>query len=197
MRALLILPLLFFFLDVFGQASSLGFKAGGNLSWLGSELDPALEMGIGFHGGVYFPVLLRPQLELQPEVLLARQGGGLGLSQNSTNYKLDYLSLPVQAKWFFTNEWNAGVGIQASFLLNGQRQFNDEEFQDVLDELKRHDFSLLFSAAFDSRQGLDAGLRFALGMTSLFRDDRTVFPKNRLVQVYLGYRLRQMRGRRR
>lgn len=167
------------------------------MAYMSSEVSDRYEFHFGGHAGIYFPIWVRPQLELQPELLFSMQGGGFKFPNTTTTYRMNYLLVPLSAKWFFGEYINIQAGPQLGFLLNANKSFNGTDVGNVRDDLKPYDFSALFGLGFDGRTGLDLSLRYVLGLTALLREDHVTFPKNRVVQISMGYRFRQIRGRRR
>lgn len=196
MRIFQLFIVLFFSTTVLSQNSGLGVKLGGNFSYLASEAVAQNEFLFGVHGGVYFPILVRTRLEVQPEILFSMQGGGYQFSNSITEERLNYLSIPIAAKIYFSNWFNIQVGPQFSYLLNARSEYNDTEAIDVSDDYFSHDISFLLGLGYDDHRGLDITLRYLLGMTTLLREDDIIYPRNRVVQLSLGYRLAQFSNRR-
>jgi len=197
MRAILTVPLLFTLIFCKAQNSGIGVKTGVNYAYLASELANKTEPIFGLNAGIYIPILIREQLEIQPELLYSSIGGTLKLGTTNVDHRLKYLSLPLLAKRYFGGLFNVQLGPQIQWLLNAEKSYNDETLLDARSEFRSNDISIVAGAGYDSRSGLDLSLRYIHGMTTLLKDDRFIYPKNRVLQFSVGYRFQQLRSKRR
>lgn len=195
MRALYPIIALFISTSVFSQGSGFGLKLGGNFSYLASETFEQNEFLYGAHGGIYFPILVRNRFEVQPEILFSMQGGGNKTSNSTTTERLNYIAVPIAAKIYFSNWFNIQAGPQFSYLVNARSQYNDTETIDNSEDFFTHDFSFLLGIGYDNHHGLDLTLRYVVGMTALLREDKIIYPRNRVLQLSIGYRLAQFNRR--
>ena len=67
------------------------------------------------------------------------------------------------------------------------------ENSDVSDRYKSMDFGLHIGLGMDLRSGVDMGLRYYSGMIPVLLNDDALFPKNRTLQLSIGYRLMHFR----
>ena len=195
MRALYPFIALFISTSVHSQGSGFGLKLGSNYSYLPSQAVPQNKFLFGLHGGAYFPILVRNRLEIQPEILFSMQGGGHITSNGTSTSRLNYLAVPLAAKVYFNNWFNIQAGPQFSYLLNARSQFNNTESIDASKEFFTHDVSFLLGIGYDDHRGLDLTLRYLMGMTTLLREDNIIYPRNRVIQLSIGYRLAQFSRR--
>lgn len=195
MRVLYPFIALFISSSVYSQGSGFGLKLGANYSYLPSQAIAHNKFLFGLHGGAYFPILVRTRLEVQPEILFSMQGGGHELSSGTATSRLNYVAVPITAKIYFSNWFNIQAGPQFSYLINARSQYNDKEAIDTSTEYFTHDVSFLLGIGYDDHRGLDLTLRYSMGMTTLLREDDIIYPRNRVLQLSIGYRLAQFRRR--
>ncbi len=96
MRKLLYAALLLLAVQTLNAQDRLGFKAGGNLSLVNSDLDKTLDYdnpGVGWSAGLYYKIPVSKNWSVQPEILYSTQ------QSQETYYfsklKLNYVQVPV------------------------------------------------------------------------------------------------------
>ena len=96
MRKLLYAALLLLAVQPLNAQDRLGFKAGGNLSLVNSDLDKTLDYdnpGVGWSAGLYYKIPVSKNWSVQPEILYSTQ------QSQETYYfsklKLNYVQIPV------------------------------------------------------------------------------------------------------
>ena len=108
------------------QKVNFGIKGGLNISSLkgnktGDFFDPTQQITsnpdsrIGFHIGAVAEIKFNNKLSVQPEVLYTTNGAEV---QDYSVIKLDYLSLPIMAKYYLVEGFSIEAGPQFSFLVN-------------------------------------------------------------------------------
>jgi len=125
-KLFLIFGLLFSAQLLTAQEIKFGIKGGGNFATLEGE-DFSSDNLISYHAGVLVEFNLLENFSIQPELLYSSQGTKI----DSEDLKLDYVSMPVLAKFYLTSKkLSLEVGPQFSFLLseNVQDQFETESF---------------------------------------------------------------------
>src|SRR6476660_7768180 len=111
MKKIMFLPLVLGVMVANAQLK-LGLKGGVNISTF-KGLDNA-ESLTAYHAGG----LLRWQfthLALQPELLYSAQGATINKNGIATDYKLDYITIPVMLQWQFGGSLYIEGGFQAAF----------------------------------------------------------------------------------
>lgn len=170
----IILPIVAFLVFGFanGQSTRFGVKAGLNVSnFTGYQED--IKSLIGFHVGGFAEIKVAQKFAIQPEFLFSTQGTTVeGYDGNSnTNIKLNYLNIPVLAKYFITNAFNVEAGPQVGFLLSAKNQG-----EDIHDLYKTLDFGLNLGCAYNFTENISAGLRYTIGLTNVA--DNTDVPQD-------------------
>lgn len=148
------------------QEVSYGVKAGANFATVGgSDVEDADEL-TSYHVGGYANIKLDDQFAIQPEVLVSGQGAG--------EWKPTYINIPVMAKYYFAEGFNAELGPQLGFMVGK----DDLENENVVD------FGLAAGVGYELENGLNFGVRYVYGITNVMQDFKA---QNRVLQVGVGY----------
>ncbi len=137
-----------------------------------AETDAASNFYIG--GLVDFHIT--EKFHVQPELLYSMEGA----DNDETN--LDFIRIPVMAKFFVAEGFNLQVGPQLAFVAGGGA---------IKDSLKSMDFGLGFGAGYEMSSGLMFDARYNLGLSDL-NDNAAAFGDAKITttsfQIGLGYR---------
>ncbi len=185
---------------------SLGFIVGFNNSTIsGSEVD-SFDCRTCFHFGFIALLSFSDEFAIQPELLYSCLGSGYAETGyiepvSSTNksasnltgtYKLDYLLLPVTAKYYIFKGLSLEAGPQVGFLLSAKDEYDfngTTEELDVKDQTKGIDFGVNAGVGYKFDMGIYLRGRYYLGITEL--NDLTISGneswKNNAFQLSAGY----------
>lgn len=171
----------------YAQGISGGLKAGANFSnqvYSGNGFSASADARTGFHVGGYLNLGFSETFSLQPELLYNSVGAKIA----ETQFKTDYVSIPVMIKYNPAAIFNIHAGPQFGFLMSAKA---DDE--DVKDGMKGLDLGLGVGAGVDLPMGLGITARYVMGLSNISEDtDGTssdVTVKNTAFQVSLSYRL--------
>lgn len=96
------------------QKLNLGIKGGINFADLnGDDVDGA-DGRTGYHFGVTAELGLGDKLSIQPEAIYSAQG----VKDNNFDYNIDYINVPVLAKYYVVNNFSLQAGPQFGFKVN-------------------------------------------------------------------------------
>ena len=128
---LLHLAVAFMFIQVSGQGTFGGIKAGANYASVVGDLTDGVQFRFSGHAGVYVTFDISYNFKLQPELLYSSQGfqfttdllaidNGTGSNPNRTrtNVRLNYLTIPLIAKFRITDDVQLEFGPQFGFLID-------------------------------------------------------------------------------
>ena len=187
-NTLLVLSLIIFTVLVAeAQKARIGLKGGLNFSNLDSDTD--FDSKTGFHFGAYAE-FGAAGFSIQPEVLFSTKGAKIEFDGDDLKFNLSYIEIPILLKKSFAKVLNVHVGPQFGLLTKAELKSLDVAF-DVKDETKNLDISAVFGLGIDLPKGLNAGVRYALGLSEIedpAPDDGTSI-KNKTFQIYIGYKL--------
>ncbi|TXE20321.1 PorT family protein [Psychroserpens burtonensis] len=165
-----------------GQNIDFGFKTGLNISNIaGGETDR--NNLFVFHIGGFAEFKINEKFSLQPELLYSRQGSEVG---NSVKIKLDYLAIPLMAKYYLSKKISLEAGPQISFLVNDKFDFNESSISDADTDASSFDFGLNFGFGYNINSKLSTQVRYNYGITTISENPDI---KNSVFQISLGYRL--------
>ncbi len=169
---------------LYAQDILIGAKAGLNLATLQPDLpDPATRTSIHLGGMAELPI--NEVFSIQPELLYSSQGVKDD-SDDDEVVRLNYISLPILAKYYVAEAVSIEAGPQLGFLLSAEVEDNGETV-DIKDNTKSVDFGLAIGAAYKHESGLNFGLRYFMGSDiNDISEDPEKF-KNRVFQISIGY----------
>jgi hypothetical protein len=182
MKRIMLLPLMLGLMVANAQLK-LGLKGGVNVSNFTGldnvEKDPL----VGFHAGAVVRFKLN-HLVLQPEALYSVQGAKITETGGTqTDYKVDYVNIPIMLQWAFGGTFYAEVGPQAGFRVSDNLPSNVSA--------KGTDWAGAIGAGFlKGEGGLGIGVRYTMGFTKVAEVNTGDDFKNGVLQVSLFYLFR-------
>ena len=190
---LIIFSLLFTSLQA--QKFRMGATAGVNFANIsGSELGTGqkfdnLDPRTSFHLGIVSELFLGGKFYLGPEILYSSQGG----KQDEKELVLNYIQIPIMARYYFTDGLNVEIGPQLGYLLSSSGELNDERIS--RDNFMKSDFSFAFGLGYKMNNGFFLRGRYFLGTNvaesreSIITGDQVIDYEyfNKVAQVSMGY----------
>ena len=168
------------------QDLSFGAKAGINFSNWSTNADDTGGK-VGFLIGAFGQYPIQDNLFAQAELLFSNTGVTSTDDDNPGHSNLNYISIPLLAGYQITPEISAHAGFQPSFLLSAKTKYTDiDATDDIKDEISGFDLAFFFGGEYMVQEGINAGLRIALGLTDIIEDNFGE-AKNVLVQIYGTY----------
>jgi len=165
---------------------NIGIKGGVNLYNVHNDNDTKYDLKVGYHFGVLGHIHLKNHFAIQPEIVFSTQGAKYKIENQSTNYNLNYLNVPVLFQYMFDNGFRVQAGPQIGFLISAKSK-NDNNTTDVKSDLKPIDFALSIGASYifpPTGFGIDA--RYNLGLSNI-NENSDVNSTNRGFQLGLFY----------
>ncbi|MBE8728012.1 porin family protein [Flavobacterium hungaricum] len=145
------------------QQTRFGVKGGLNVSTLTGEYEDDTKSLIGFHVGGFAEIKVIERLAIQPEVLYSAQGARFEDVLGKYDAKLNYLNIPVLAKFYITKQFTVEAGPQIGFLLSAKI-----DGEDAKDFYKSTDFGFNFGAGYNFTDNFSAGVRYTVGLTGIY-----------------------------
>ncbi|HEY4653102.1 MAG TPA: porin family protein [Cyclobacteriaceae bacterium] len=181
------------------QAPRMGIKGGLNLSNLYVDDVDDENARLGFHVGVYGQILSSETFAIQPELLYTTKGSENefgGLIDQTVEFNLNYLELPVLAVFKLGESAEIHVGPYVSYLLNA----NISTFGDLgssTNDLDRDNFNAFdfgLAGGFGLNFGaLQVGARYNYGLAEIADSDAAELAvgdaKNSCAQIYAAFNL--------
>ncbi|WP_299885697.1 porin family protein [uncultured Lacinutrix sp.] len=192
------------------QEIKFGVKAGVNVSKFGGSLPGVIDFGsidyeyrTSFHVGGLAEIMLSDKFALQPELLYSSQGSKISEVDGNFNsesiLKLDYVNVPIMAKFMPFEGFSIEAGPQVGFLISAKEDYTDsdgdanEDGIDIKDDVKSIDFALNLGVGYKLDNGILFSARYNFGLIDVDDADDVdnvddIFePKNRTLQVSVGY----------
>ncbi|KLT70893.1 MULTISPECIES: porin family protein [unclassified Flavobacterium] len=172
------------------QKTRFGVKGGLNVStFAGGNYWDAKSL-VGFHVGGFAEIKIIERLAIQPEVLFSTQGAKLESFGNSDiDAKLNYINVPVLAKFFITKQFTVEAGPQIGFLTSAKY-----DSYNAKDSYKSIDLGFNFGAGYHFTDNVFVNLRYTVGLSNIgdydVEDAEEYFdsPKNSVLALSLGYK---------
>jgi len=191
-----------------------GAKAGVNFASIGGDDTSGVSGRTGFHIGGLVEILLTEKFAVQPEILYSAQGFSYENQDeffdtkvsNETN--LDYINIPVMAKYYVTEGLALEAGPQLGFLISANNEVeiqgggdDDPQFEtgesDVSDFYSGFDLGLAAGASYRLDMGVFFGARYVLGLSNINDNGTNIGlidididsfkQQNNVFQVSVGY----------
>lgn len=172
------------------QQLKFGPKAGVNFANV-SGFDNS-EMKTGFHVGAVAEIKFNEKFSIQPEVVYSAQGTKTVINNIQGNVNIDYINVPILAKYYIVDGFSVEAGPQVGFLVKaeGKGDVNGVSVSsDIKDNLKSTDFGLGVGLAYDLPVGLFVNARYNLGLSDIRANTSSGDAiKNNVIQVGIGYK---------
>ena len=159
------------------QQVKFGVKAGLNVATIHGE-NLNTDSKLGLHVGGLVELKLSDSFSIQPEVLYSQ----MGTENDANQLKIDYISLPVMAKYYIVDGFSLELGPQISFLVDDVVKTNDGGSLDP--DIENYDLSANLGLGYQFKQGLFVQTRYNLGLTAIQENPDI---KNGSFQISVGY----------
>jgi len=184
------------------NAQNFGAKAGVNFASITGDETEDLDGRTSFFIGAVVEFEISDKFSFQPELLYSGQGAKSSYSSESGDVseesvvKLDYLNIPLMAKYYVSEGFSIEAGPQVGFLLSAKNEYEytfdgdtESETEDIKEEVSSIDFGLNFGVGYKLDSGLNFGARYNLGLSNLIDDTDEVDFKwnNSVIQISAGY----------
>jgi hypothetical protein len=173
-----------------------GVKAGlnfANQDWSSQGISVSPDSRTGLLIGGFVNLKLSDEFAIQPELLYSMKGaklasGALFDDSDDVTLKLNYISVPVMAKYYFGG-FNLQAGPTFDFLVSAKAEEGSED-EDIKDEFKGMDLGLGFGLGYDLPLGLCFDARYILGLSDIndMSEEGNVEVKNKSFQIAVGFR---------
>ncbi len=169
-----------------------GAKAGVNFADITGEEVDSFSGLTSFHVGFVAEIMISEQFAFQPELLYSAQGSDWSEDDGfEGTTKLDYLNIPLMAKYYVAEGFSLEAGPQIGLLLSAKDVEEGEEDFDLKDFVKGTDFGVNLGLGYKMESGLNFGARYNLGLSDNLDVDEFEAEgaeyKNSVIQVSVGY----------
>lgn len=174
----------------------LGAKAGANFANITDG-----DMKTSFHVGVLGEVFFNDKFSIQPEILYSSQGSKFKDPSDDLvsklDYTLDYINVPIMAKYYVMDGLSVQAGPQVGFLTKSEIKLSGSKGSETIDNkefVNSIDFGLNFGIGYDLPLGLFFDARYNLGLTKVNKNIEEDFGisekdiKQGVFQISVGYK---------
>jgi hypothetical protein len=178
----------------YAQGIGFGVKLGANVANTKiSDGDYKLDTTpkIGVHGGVYVTFLFTDNFGLQPELLLSTQGATYDEDYFEGKLMLNYVTIPVLARFNINDMFSIHAGPQFGFLLSADEEYDGDTYS-VKDDFNSVDISGALGLEVNLPANFGVGARYVFGISSALTDDNSFGDaklKNGVFQIYVLFRI--------
>ncbi len=195
-QVILIAVAIFSFGVIQAQDIRFGAKAGVNFAKLTGDAIEDADGRTGFHIGGLAEFMLTEKFSVQPEILYSQQGLQMketfGGEEFESKLKLDYILLPILAKYYITEGFSVEGGPQIGFTAKAESEFSgggESETEDVSEFISGTDISIGAGVGYRLTNGVFFQARYMFGVSDV-ADDDDVFgdtATNSVLSLSAGY----------
>ena len=160
----------------------IGVKLGMNIASVNGSNANNLDSITGFVFGVTAEIPFTEKFSIQPELLYSAQGAQQG---NDYRYDLNYVSLPIMAKYYIAKGFTVEAGPQFSFLVKDElvpiSTYNGNIVNTVAENF---DLALNLGLGYQFKSGIFFQTRYNIGVIAISENPDI---KNGVFQMTLGF----------
>ena len=150
-----------------------GIKGGVNFTNMSSDILIEKEYKTGFHIGVLSEIPFGDKFFLQPEINYSTYGSKgkeimFGGSPITTEYKLDYIQIPILVKIYLYKGFSIEIGPSFNFLVNEKKI---RESNTITDIVEKFEFSGILGVSYKLSRGLIGSFRYTNSLTNALNQD--------------------------
>lgn len=166
-----------------------GLRAGVNLSDI---TDPGCKMVVRTHIGAMVSYRMSDFFSLGAEMLYTGGGTSMYLSipsegiTDDVHLNLNYISIPILAKFRISNRLSLHSGIEADFAVMSKINYRGEKIESPL-ETNIASLSVPMGVTYDFSHGITATFRYNLGVTDIFSISDYKNIRNSICMFSVGY----------
>lgn len=215
-KLMALIPIVFSTIVYSQEHIAFGVKTGLNLAHAtgkASSSDTAIGYDEGrtaFHAGIIAELSLSETLSIQTELLYAQQGASYFYDNRSSDgsrvdseLNLDYITLPILAKYEAFNRFSLEFGPQIGYMINSEidnetltsgfmiPQTLTVESINIKEDVNNFDVGVALGMGYELDSGLLFQARYVLGLTEVFKNSTYTTStdlKNAVFQLSMGYK---------
>ncbi|MBF4466951.1 porin family protein [Flavobacterium sp. LC2016-12] len=141
------------------QKTRFGVKGGLNIATIGGAEEAKASALIGFQVGGFAEINVWKKFFIQPELLFSAQGAKFEYD-GARDFKinLNYINIPVLAKYYITKEFTVEAGPQLGFLVSSKNISNENSI----------DLGFNLGAGYNFTDNFSVGIRYTIGLSDVY-----------------------------
>lgn len=186
---LMIVMMLLLSSSLIAQSWDFGVKGGLNFASISGDDTSDVDSRTSFYIGGFAEVKLSDKFAFQPELLYSSQGASSSEDGEDVDLKMDYLTIPMMAKYYVAENFSLEMGPQIGFLLSSDFELMGVSV-DFKDYMKGVDFGLNFGLGYEFNKFVING-RYNVGLSNIWDDEEMfgdVKNQNSVIQIGIGYK---------
>lgn len=187
------------------QEVKFGAKVGLNISNVSGDIEESKNK-VGFQIGGFAEIKVTDKFSIQPEMLYSTQGTKAdqtyadadGSFNIDLTQKLNYLNIPVMAKYYVDKKFYVEAGPQIGFLLSAEQKaeasgvyfgqpVNETETVDNKSSLNSTDFGVNIGLGYNFSDKVGANLRYTSGLSDVDKDAKDSEIYNSNIGISISY----------
>jgi len=158
-----------------------GPKAGLNIATVSENNASSM---VGFHVGGFAEIMISDKFAVQPEALYSAQGAKF----SGADLHLDYILVPVMAKYFVLEGFSVEAGPQIGFLTSAKIKADGGGTTDVKNLANSTDFAVNVGLGYSLPMGIMFSGRYNIGVTDTAKNNSGSASRNGVFQLSVGYK---------
>ncbi|MEN8788224.1 MAG: porin family protein [Flavobacteriaceae bacterium] len=169
-----------------------GARLGGNYATIAGDDTDNVDGKIGFFVGGVAEFGVADKFAVQPEVLFSQQGGKYSDSGGfDGQFNLNYINVPVMAKFKVSDAFSIEAGPQVGFLLSAKDKYDSPTSgeDDIKEFISSTDFGGNIGVGYELDSGLNFNARFNYGFSNIndFEDSGDFKNNNCVFSLGIGW----------
>ncbi len=190
-KILVALGFFVFSINLNAQNVAIGIKVGANLTKITGKAFKE-EFQLGYNAGTFAEISLNKNFGIQPEVLFnqvnTKKASGIdsvfnGWQQNTTDIKLNYLTIPILFRYNVNKLLSINLGPQYGILLNK----NESLWSNGKEAVKSGEFSMIGGLTVNIKS-IRAFGRYIIGLSSINDIQNADSWKSQQIQLGVGFK---------
>lgn len=144
-----------------------GIKGGLNFATLYS--DPTASSKVGVNIGIFLDIKSSEKFHFQPEIIYSMQGTSITSEGQAAQINLNYINLPLMAKYFVNKDFNIQFGPQFGTLVSSTVSVGTVSV-DASSVFKNIDYGVNFGLGYTIKPKVMIEARYNIGLSGLAKD---------------------------
>lgn len=164
------------------QTEGFGAKAGVNFADLNGDNFSDTKARVGLNLSVFYEYFVSEKFSLQPEIMYSMQGTKTDITENIDGYegsfeseiKLDYIHLPILAKFYPIENLYVQAGPQIGFNISAKEKYEQmvngeitDSYDGDIENIKSLDTAVVFGAGYKFMPQLGVDGRYMIGVSDV------------------------------